>query len=87
MAEAKIDLAEAERFENACKDYSQRIENAVAFLKNSVMRVGEHWNDSDYQTVFNMVADIEREVIGALTVANEQIIPYVSRKVEVLKAK
>ena len=87
MAEAIINLAEAEQFEAACREYSQRIEEAVAFLKSSLARVGQSWDDPDYQSVCNMGEDIEREAMGAQMVANEQIIPYVSKKVEVLREK
>lgn len=87
MADAQISLEEAERFESACKEYAQRIEAAVVFLKNSVQQVGYTWKDSDCETVRGMAEDIEREVAGALLVANDEIIPYVSKKVDVLKTK
>jgi len=87
MADAQISLEEAERFESACKEYAQRIEEAVAFLKSSVQRVGDTWRDADYETVCGMTEDIEREVSAALLVANDDIIPYVSKKVSVLKTK
>ncbi|MBP5674281.1 MAG: hypothetical protein J6X49_17985 [Victivallales bacterium] len=84
---AKISLDEAEKFEFACKEYAQRIEEMITFLKNSVTKVGYKWNDSDYQTVYEMVVDIEHEAAAALIVANEEIIPYVSKVVEMLKNK
>ena len=87
MADAQISLEEAERFESACKEYAQRIESVVTFLKNSVARAGEGWGDNDYLTICDATADIEREVMAALMIAHEQIIPYVSRKVDVLKSK
>ena len=87
MADAQISLEEAERFESACKEYAQRIEEAVAFLKSSVQRVGDTWRDADYETVCSMTEDIEREVAGALMTANDEIIPYVSKKVATLKSK
>ena len=87
MADAQISLEEAERFESACKEYAQRIEEAVAFLKSSVQRVGDTWRDADYETVCSMTEDIEREFAGALTTANDEIIPYVSKKVATLKSK
>ena len=87
MADAQISLEEAERFESACKEYAQRIEEAVTFLKSSVQRVGDTWRDADYETVCNMTEDIEREVTGALATANDEIIPYVSKKVATLKSK
>ena len=84
---AKISLNEAERFESACKEYAQRINEVMVFLKNSVHRVGEKWKDDDYLTICEMVADIEKETETALAVANDEIIPYVSKKVDVLKGK
>ena len=87
MADAQISLEEAERFESACKEYAQRIEEAVAFLKSSVQRVGDTWRDADYETVCDMTEDIAREVAGALATANDEIIPYVSKKVATLKSK
>ena len=87
MESAKISLEEAERFEFACKEYAQRIEEMVVFLRSCVDRVGGQWHDDDYETVCGMVADIERETVAALRVANEDIIPYVSKKVDLLKSK
>lgn len=87
MADAQISLEEAERFESACREYAQEIESAVALLKNCVARVGETWRDADYETLCGMAFDIERDVAGALLVANDEILPYVSKKVAVLKAK
>ena len=87
MSDAKNDLAEAEHFELACREYAQRIESAVIFLKNAVTRVGETWRDADYEQVVEMVEEIARESTKALIAANEEIIPYVSKKVEVLKSK
>lgn len=87
MADAQISLEEAERFESACKEYSQRLESAVAFLRNCVCRVGETWRDADYENVCDMTAGIEQRVMVALRVANDEIIPYVSRKVDILKKK
>ena len=90
MADAQISLEEAERFESACKEYAQRIDEAVTFLtflKSSVQRVGDTWRDADYETVCSMTEDIEREVAGALATANDEIIPYVSKKVATLKSK
>jgi len=87
MADAQISLEEAEQFEAACKEYAQHIESAVAFLRTSIERVGETWKDADYETVCGMVADIEREAMAAHSVTNDSIIPFVSKKVEVLKSK
>jgi hypothetical protein len=87
MADAKNNLEEAEHFESACHEYAQRIESAVIFLKNAVTRVGETWRDADYEKVVELVEAIERESSKALVVAQEEIIPYVSKKVEVMKSK
>lgn len=87
MADAKNNLEEAENFESACREYAQRIESAVIFLKNAVTRVGETWRDADYEKVVEMAEEIARESTKALIAANEEIIPYVSKKVEVLKSK
>lgn len=87
MADAKNDLAEAEKFEFVCREYARRIECAIVSLKNAVIRVGETWRDADYERVEELTADIEREILKALTSANEEIIPYVARKIEVLKSK
>ena len=87
MADAQISLEEAERFERECREYAQRIEAAVNFLKSSVERVGNTWEDADYGTVCGMVVDIEREASAALAVANDEIIPYVAKKIDTLKAK
>lgn len=87
MADAKNNLEEAEHFESACREYAQRIESAVIFLKNAVARVGETWRDADYEKVVEMTEEIERESTKALVAAQEEIIPYVSKKVEVLKSK
>lgn len=85
--DAKVNLEEAEVFLSACRDYASRIEAAVQALRNSVVRVGETWRDPDYDTICGMMSDIERDVSAALRVANEDIVPYVSKKVGILQSK
>lgn len=88
MGEGAINsLEEAEKFLSECQDYSRRIEDAVVFLRNSRDRVGDTWRDPDFETISDMIEDITREAAKAQQVADEDIIPYVARKVETLKSK
>ena len=88
MGEGAInDLEEAEKFLSECREYSRRIEDAVVFLRNSRDRVGDTWRDNDFETISSMIEDITREAAKAQQVADDEIIPYVSRKVEILKGK
>ena len=85
--EAINDLEEAEKFLSECREYSRRIEDAVVFLRNSRDRVGDTWRDNDFETISSMIEDITREAAKAQQVADDEIIPYVTRKVEILKGK
>lgn len=88
MGEGAVnDLEEAEKFLAECREYSRRIEDAVVFLRNSRDRVGESWRDPDFDTISGMIDDITREAAKAQQVADEDIIPHVTRKVETLKKK
>lgn len=88
MGEGAInDLEEAEKFLSECREYSRRIEDAVVFLRNSRDRVGDTWRDNDFEAISSMIEDITHEAAKAQQVADDEIIPYVSRKVEILKGK
>ena len=86
-AEAINDLEEAEKFLSECREYARRIEDAVVFLRNSRDRVGDTWRDHDFETISSMIEDITREAAKAQQVADDEIIPHVTRKVEILKGK
>jgi len=88
MGEGAVNsLEEAEKFLSECCEYSRRIEDAVVFLRNSRDRVGDTWRDNDFETISGMIEDITLEAAKAQQVADDEIIPYVSRKVEILKGK
>ena len=88
MADGAVNsLEEAEKFLAECREYSRRIEDAVVFLRNSRDSVGETWQDPDFETISGMIEDITREASKAQQIADEELVPHVSRKVETLKAK
>ena len=85
--EAINDLEEAEKFLSECREYSRRIEDAVVFLRNSRDRVGDTWRDHDFETISGMIEDNTREAAKAQQIADEEMIPHVAKKVEILKGK
>ena len=84
---ATINLEEAQRFLASCKSYSAELDNALAELKNSLDHVGNSWRDDDYGAICAMVADVEREAAKALQVTEESIVPYVSKKIDLVASK
>ena len=84
---ATINLEEAQRFLASCKSYSVELEIALAELKNSLDHVGETWRDDDYGVICTMVADVEREAVKAHQVTEESIVPYVSKKIDIVASK
>lgn len=88
MADAINDLEEAQRFKVACTEYSEGIYKVISFLRSSLERVGETWNDEDYYNgICGMVADIEQEIATAKRIADDEIIPYVTKVVDALSQK
>lgn len=84
---ATINLEEAQRFLSSCKSYSAELANVLTDLKNSLDRVGDSWRDDDYGVICSMVADVESEAAKALQVTEESIVPYVSKKIDMLASK
>lgn len=87
MQGAKNNLEGAEAFLSECRNYSQRLDDVIKTLKSSLNAVGYSWRDDDYITISDMIENIANEVEKTRRIADEDIIPYVTKKVEILRDK
>ncbi len=89
MAEntADVNLEEAVRFSSRCTAYGMNLDACAQALKRALDRVGETWLDPDAATIAEMVQEIQRIVRDARTVANEELVPFVERKIALIEGK
>ena len=80
-------IEEVEQFAKECRDIPDSLDVARVDFEAYTNQLSESWRDSKFMEVVELAQEILVTTQEALLVASEDLLPFVERKLEVLKSR